>query len=83
MSKATCRTPHDEIGCLGRQRSRLKDCPVVALEDLKPGAEIIRMADGWCHPELSAQKRRTKLCNQLLARISLTAKPTREIAVET
>ena len=40
------------------------------------------MAPSWRDPEFSAQKRETKFCNQLLARISLTAMPTREVAVE-
>jgi hypothetical protein len=40
------------------------------------------MADGRRDAQLGAQKRGAKLCNQLLARIRLTAKPTREIAVE-
>jgi hypothetical protein len=41
------------------------------------------MANRWSHPEFSTQESRAKLCNQLLARISFTAMPAREIAIET
>ena len=82
MSKATCRTPHNEIRCLRRHRGCLEYRTVVAFEDIEPGTEIVRMAHGRCYPEFSAQKRSTKLCNQFLARIGFAAMPAREIAVE-
>ena len=40
------------------------------------------MADGRCYTKFSAQERGAKLCNQFLARISLTAKAAREIPVK-
>ena len=54
MSNATCRTPHDAIRGLRRHRGCLEYRTVVAFEDIEPGAEIVGMAHGRCHPEFSA-----------------------------
>ena len=83
MSDATCRTPHDEIGCLGRHRGRLKDSPVVALENFQPGAEVVRMANSWGDTELGAEESRAEFSDEFLAGISLAAVSPGEIAVET
>ena len=74
---------HDVTRRFGGERSGLKDRTVVAFEDIEPRSEVVRMANGRCHPEFSAQESGAELCDQFLTRISLTAKTTREIAVET
>ena len=62
---------------------RLEDSPVVALENLQPGAEIVRMANSWDDTELGAEKSRAEFRDEFLTRISLAAMSAREVAVET
>jgi len=75
--------PHDEISRLGCQRSRLENRPVVAFQDLQPGAEIVRMTDGGRYSELRAEKRRAEFGDEFLARVSLAPIPAREVPIET
>ena len=74
---------HDEVSGLGRHRSSLKDCPVVALQDLQPGAQIVRMSDGRRDTQFGAQERGAQFGDEFLPRISLAAMPDGEVAVET
>lgn len=74
---------HDEVRRLRRERRRLKDSPVVALENLQPGAEVVRMANSWDHTELGAEESRAEFSDELLPRVCLAAVSAGEIAVET
>ena len=74
---------HNEVSRLGRHGRSLKDCPVVALQDLQPGAEIVRVSDGRRDAQFGAQEGGAKLRDEFLPRISLAAMAAREVAVET
>lgn len=54
----------------------MEDRTVVAIENVEPPAEIVRMAARWYHPEFRAEEDGAKLCNQFFARIvSLPYRP--------
>src|SRR5258708_5690577 len=54
------------LGCLA---ARGKECPLVSLQELNPGADIARVPDITVKAKFRAQERGTQLRNQFLGSI--------------